>query len=142
MPRHWIRFRERSHPRLCFARSDRVRTLGLAVDLGTRGLGQVWCLLTMDEVGHRGLRHATKGLAGRLGEALGSFVVVSGNVEGDEEYQVRGEDAHSTKGGELLAGAFAGIGPLRSVGRDEVSVGGEVDESCTPGQRPVQGQSA
>lgn len=78
-------------------------------------------------VGHRGLGHATKGLAGLV---LRSFLGVGGNVEGDEEHEVRGEDTDAGKGSELLARALAGIGPRRLVGGDEVSVRGEVNESC------------
>lgn len=78
-------------------------------------------------IGHRSLGHATKGLAGLV---LRSFFGVGGNVEGDEQHQVRGEDANSGKGSELLARALASIGPRRLVGRNEVSVGGKVDESC------------
>lgn len=78
-------------------------------------------------IGHRSLGHATKGLAGLV---LGSFFGVGGNIEGDEQNKVRSEDANAGKGSELLARAFAGIGPRRVVGRNEVGVGGKVDESC------------
>lgn len=69
----------------------------------------------MDEVGHRSLGHAAEGLAGRLGEALGTCLVISGDVEGDEEHQIRGQDAHAGESGEFLTRALAGIGPLRLV---------------------------
>lgn len=83
-------------------------------------------------IGHRSLGHATKGLAGLV---LGSFFGVGGNVEGDEQHQVRGEDANAGEGRKLLARALASIGPRRLVGRNEVSVGGKIDESCTASER-------
>lgn len=83
----------------------------------------------MDKVGYRGLGHTAESLAGRFSEAFGGFVVVGGNVERDEQHQVGSEDSHAGEGGKLLARALAGIWPMRSIGRDEVGVGGKVDES-------------
>ena len=60
-------------------------------------------------------------LRGRLG--------VGGDVEADEEDEVRGEDADAGDGGELLAGAGAEVGEVWEVGGGEVGPGGEVDEA-------------
>lgn len=120
---YWIRLRHRQMPRLCFTRSDGAVSVGLA-----GGLGPV-CRsfdLLRGKIGHRGLGHAAEGLAGRLGANL----AVGCNVEGDEEYQVRGEDTHARESGELLTGALASIWPVGLVGGNEVRVRGEVDESC------------
>lgn len=57
-------------------------------------------------------------------------LVVGGEVEGDEEEEVGGEDANTGEGGEFLACAFAGSGEVGEVGRREVGIGGEVDEAC------------
>jgi len=61
--------------------------------------------------------------------ALGDRLRVCGEVERDEEYEVRAEDANSSDGSELLAGALARIREPGPVGRCEVSPGGEVDKS-------------
>ena len=60
---------------------------------------------------------------------LRNRLFVSGEVEDDEEEEVRGEDANSGDGGEFLASALAGVGEPRPVGTREVGVGGEVDEA-------------
>lgn len=89
--------------------------VGLAVDGGVDGQG----------VGQGSLAHAAERLAGRRLAAL----LVRGKVEGDEEDQVRRQDAHAGKGGKLLAGAAAGVGHAGEVGRGEVGVRGKVDEA-------------
>ena len=78
-------------------------------------------------VRQRGLRHAAEGLASARRLLV---TLVGGNVEGDEEDEVRGEDADSGDGGEFFARALAGVGEPREVGAGEVGVGGEVDEAC------------
>lgn len=121
-----IRIKRREIRHLCLA-----GTGTRAVDLGATGLSLGKRRALAEEVmgvGDRGLGHAAKGFAGLV--LLGSFLGVSGNVEGDEEHQVGGEDTNAREGSELLARALAGIGPRRLVGGNEVSVGGEVDESC------------
>lgn len=82
----------------------------------------------MHDTGARSLssRHTAERLAraGRL-----SFLLVGGQVEGDEQHQVRADDADARERGELLTGALTGVGQVREVGRGEVVVGGEVDEA-------------
>lgn len=88
-------------------------TVGLALD---RGGG---------EVGERGLAHSSQALASSgLATAL-----VSGEVERDEEDQVRADDAHAGEGGKLLTSAAAGIGHPGEVGGGEVGVRREVDKA-------------
>lgn len=118
--------RERRHLRLSGSRRAAVHTgaSGLGIPVEKRAL-----LLAVDEivrVGQRGLRHATEALA-VVGLALLS---VGGNVERDEEHQVRGENTNSGEGSEFLAGALASVGHPGEVGGSEVGPGREVDESC------------
>ena len=54
---------------------------------------------------------------------------VCGKVEGDEEKKVGAQDAHACECGKLLAGASAVAREVGKVGRGEVCVGGEVNES-------------
>lgn len=79
-------------------------------------------------VGQRGLRHAAKALAGSRGLVL----LVGGEVERDEQNQVRAEDNDTSKGSKLLTSALAGIGHPGEVGRGEVGVRCEVDKSYAP----------
>lgn len=62
-----------------------------------------------------------------------TVLLVGGDVEGDEEEEVRGDDAHAGEGGKFLACAVACVWHPGEVGRGEVSVGGEVDEDCRIG---------
>lgn len=96
--------------RLCIAAEE--ATLGLARNeiVGVR---------------QRGLRHATETLA-VVGLAL---LLVSGDVEGDEEDQVRSKNADSRESGEFLACALAMVGHPLEVGGSEVCVRGKVDEA-------------
>lgn len=59
-----------------------------------------------------------------------ALFLVGGEVEGDEEEEVGGEDADAGERGELLAGALAAGREVGKVGAGEVGVGGEVDEAC------------
>jgi hypothetical protein len=77
-------------------------------------------------VGKRCLRHATKGLAGARCLAV---LLVRGEIEGDEENEVGGERANTSKGGKLLASALSSAWHPWEVGRGEVSVRREVDEA-------------
>lgn len=71
-----------------------------------------------------------RGLAARGALAV---CLVGCEVEGDEEEEVRGDDAHAGEGGEFFAGAVAGVGHPGPVGGSEVGVGGEVDEAWEEG---------
>lgn len=51
-------------------------------------------------------------------------------VEGNEQHQVRGQNAHAGEGGELLTRASASIGKPVEVGGSKVGPGCEVDEAC------------
>lgn len=79
----------------------------------------------MDEVGKRSLAHAAKRLASSRLAAL----LVGGEVEGDEENQVRAENSNTGEGSELLASASTGAGHRGEVSRGEVGVRGEVNEA-------------
>lgn len=61
--------------------------------------------------------------------SLGHGLRIRRRVEGDEEEEVRREDADTGHGGEFLAGAVAGVGHPGPVGGGEVGVGCEVDEA-------------
>lgn len=78
-------------------------------------------------VGERGLAHPTNRLAtaGTL-----AILLVGGEVERDEEEEVRAQDSYSGEGGKLFARALAHAGEVVEVGRDEVCPRGEVDEAC------------
>ena len=56
-------------------------------------------------------------------------LLVGSEVEDNEEDEVRCEDADAGDGGELLAGAPAGIGEPGPVGAGEVCPGSEINES-------------
>jgi len=75
----------------------------------------------------RGLAHPPHSFA-----AAGALAVllVRGEVERDEEEQVRAEDSNSGEGGKLFACTLAHAGKVVEVGRDEVRPRGEVDEAC------------
>ena len=55
--------------------------------------------------------------------------LVSGDVEADEQDEVRAQDAHSGESGEFLTGAGTRGGEPGEVAGGEVGVGGEVDET-------------
>lgn len=61
--------------------------------------------------------------------ALGHRLLVGRKVEGEEEEEVRRDDADAGDGGELLAFAFAHVGDVGPVGAGEVGPGREVDEA-------------
>jgi hypothetical protein len=62
--------------------------------------------------------------------ALGHWLLVRGEVEGEEEEQVRCDDADTGDGGKLLTSALAHVGNVGPVGAGEVGEGCEVDEAC------------
>lgn len=94
--------------------------LGAAIGLGTGRRGDL-------EVSHidQGLLAGVATRTANLGGLL-----VGGDVEGDEQEQVRGDDGNTSESGELLTGALAHVWSPWEVGGGEVSVGGEVDEAC------------
>jgi hypothetical protein len=61
--------------------------------------------------------------------ALRHRLLVRGDVEGDEEEEVRRQDADTGDGGEFLTGALAGIGQPWPVGVGEVGPGSKVDKA-------------
>lgn len=105
-----------------------ARSGGVAVRLGTSRGSTVGLALDGGgaEVGKGSLAHSSKTLAG--GVARLSVTLVSGQVERDEENEIRAEDGNTGKGSELLASALAGVGHPGPVSRGEVGVGSEVDE--------------
>lgn len=108
-----------------------ARTGGSAVGLGASGAASRLAVGlgrsgASAKVGKRSLGHAAQGLAGGRGAAL----LVSGEVEGDEEHQVGAEDGDAGEGSKLLASAGTSVGHVGEVGRGEVGVRGEVDEAC------------
>ena len=102
-----------------------ARRLGRAVGVAVgRGGGAV------DRVGQRGLAHPTHSLAPTRPLAV---LLVGGEVERDEEEEVRAEDHNARDGSKLLASALDGVGQPLPVGRGEVGPRGEVDEACAGG---------
>jgi len=77
-------------------------------------------------VGERSLAHSAHSLAS--GRAL-AILLVGGEVERDEEEEVRAEDTNTREGSELLTRALPGVGEPRPVGRNEVGVRSEVNEA-------------
>lgn len=67
------------------------------------------------------------GVAART-SSLGGLLV-GGKVEGDEEEEVRAQDAHTGKSGKLFTSAATGIGSPWEVSVREIGVGSEVNES-------------
>lgn len=61
--------------------------------------------------------------------ALWEWLLVGGGVEGDEEEEVRGQNADSGNSGELFTSASSQVGEGREVGGGEVGPGSEVDEA-------------
>lgn len=94
-------------------------TSGLAICLSADSLGDV------QRVGKRSLAHAAQRRTGSLGGVL----LVSREIEGDEQDQVGAENCDSSKSGELLTSALASIGHPGEVGGREVSVRGEVNKA-------------
>lgn len=107
--------------------------VGLAVGLG----GGELAVGDGCDVGELGVLEGAGGLAARGALAV---LLVGRDVEGDEEEEVGAEDAHAGEGGELLAGALAGVGHPVEVGRGEVGVGGEVDEAWGWSQQVLWGE--
>lgn len=101
---------------------------GVVVGPGTRGLGVLLGGLAVDEVVRVGQRRLGHTAEGRAGGALG-VLLVGGDVEGDEEDQVRGENSNSGEGSELLTSTPAHVGQPGEVAGGEVGPRGEVDES-------------
>ena len=96
-----------------------VGTLGAAVGLGTGRGGD----LKVPHVDERFLASVAARTA-NLGVLL-----VGGNVEGDEQQQVRGDDTNTSERSELLTGALTHVGSPGEVGGGEVGVRGKVDEA-------------
>jgi hypothetical protein len=70
--------------------------------------------------------HASEGLAStrRL-----SSLLVRGEVEGDEENEVRADNNNTSKGGKLLSSTLAGVGHPGEICKGKVCVRCEVDEA-------------
>lgn len=95
--------------------------LGVAVGLGTGGRGDLEVL------------HVDQGLLASVAARtanLGGFLV-GGDVEGDEEEQVRGDDSNTGESGKLLTSTLAHVWSPGEVDGGEVGVRCEVDESCS-----------
>ena len=67
--------------------------------------------------------------AGSTTAALGNGLLVGGEVEGEEEEQVRRDDANARDSSKLLTSTLAHVGQVRPVGACEVGPRGEVDET-------------
>lgn len=94
---------------------------------------------------HRHLQfaHIDRRLLAHLAHApLTSFgaglLLVSGEIEGDEEEEVGAKDADARERGELFAGAPAGRGEAGEISGGEVGIGGKVDESLDKSVEIVQ----
>jgi hypothetical protein len=112
-----------------------ARHLGLAgsngaVGLGASGGGTVGLLdrssLDQMRVGKRSLRHASEALS--AGRSL-ALLLVGGEVEGDEQNEVRADGNDTGESSKLLARALSSVGHPGEVGRGEVGIRGEVDET-------------
>lgn len=77
-------------------------------------------------VGERSLRHASKALSACRSLAL---LLVCGEVEGDEQNEVRADGNDTRESSKLLARALSSVRHPGEVGRGEVGVRGEVDEA-------------
>lgn len=103
-------------------------TVGLSTGRNTLGLA-----IEGSDLGHQmrigkgSLAHSSEALsaAGCLAVAL-----VGGEVERDEEEEVRAENANAGEGCELLTRARAGVGHVGEIGRCKVGVRSKVDEAC------------
>lgn len=80
----------------------------------------------MQRIGKGGLAHSAK----RLASGLLAVLLISGEVERDEQDQVGAENANTGECGELLTSTFSSIGHVGEVGRCEVSVRSKVNEAC------------
>ena len=67
--------------------------------------------------------------AGSPAAALGHRLLVRGEVEGEEEEEVRRDDADARNSRKLLAGALAHVGDVWPVSASEVGPRGKVDEA-------------
>lgn len=74
--------------------------------------------LDVQRVGKRSLGHASQ----RLARGAFTALLVGGEVEGDEEDQIRAEDGNTRERGKFLTSALAGIWQPWKVGRREVGV--------------------
>lgn len=74
----------------------------------------------------RSLRHASETLS--AGRSL-ALLLVGGEVEGDEQNEVRADGNDTRESSKLLARALSSVGHPGEVGRGEVGVRGEVDEA-------------
>ncbi len=100
---------------------------GLGITVGAIGVASGGGLEENVGVGQGSLAH----LAERLATAcLLAILPVRGQVERDEQEEVRAEDSHARESSELLTGALARIGQPREVGRGEVGPRSEVDKAC------------
>ena len=62
-------------------------------------------------------------------DLLGHWLLVRGEVEGEEEEQVRRDDANARDSSKLLTSTLAHVGQVRPVGACEVGPRGKVDEA-------------
>ena len=98
--------------------------LGIAIEaIGVAAAGQS---RAVDRVRQRGLAHPPHGLAPARPLAV---LLVRGEVERDEEEEVRAEDDDARDGSELLTRALASIGEPRPVSRGEVGPRREVHKA-------------
>jgi len=72
------------------------------------------------------LAHATDSLASTRGLGV---LPIRGEIERDEEDEVRAEDRNTSDSGEFLSGALPSIGVVGEIRRREIRVRGEVDEA-------------
>ena len=95
--------------------------LGIAIGVAVAGQSRA-----VNRVRQRGLAHPPHGLAPARPLAV---LLVRGEVERDEEEEVRAEDDDARDGSELLTRALASIGEPRPVGRGEVGPRREVHKA-------------
>lgn len=81
-------------------------------------------------IGQLRILHRTQRPCGFAASGAFAIFLVGCEVEGDEEEEVRAENANTGEGSEFLSGAFTRVRHPREVSRGEVRVRCEVNESC------------
>ena len=109
----------RASDRAVGAASGSGRAVGLGSTVGSVGR---WDL----EVAHVDERLLASVAAGAASLDL---LLVGGDVETDEQEEVRGDNGDTSESSEFLTGALAHVGSPGEVGGGEVGVRGEVDET-------------
>lgn len=108
-----------------------------AIGATSRGsaVGSLGATISLGSSSRRGdleVAHVDQGLLASVAARTADlgFLLIGGDVEGDEQEQVGGDDTDTSESSEFLTGALAHVGGPREVSRGEVSVRSEVDKAC------------